>query len=44
MFKGTEDMVVDYHDYWFHFKGFLIGEVLALVVCAVAGIVVHFFL
>lgn len=42
VFKGTEDMVKDYHDYWFHIKGFFIGEVLALVVCVLAGVVVHF--
>ena len=44
VFKGTEDMVEDYHDYWFHFKGFLIGEALALVVCAIAGLIVRFIL
>ena len=44
VFKGTEDMVGDYHDYWFHFKGFLIGEALALVVCAIAGLIVRFIL
>ena len=44
VFKGTEDMVKDYHDYWFHIKGFFIGEGLALVVCALAGLVVHFML
>ena len=42
--KGTEDMVSDYHDYWFHIKGFFIGEALALVVCAIAGLVVQFIL
>ena len=42
--KGTEDMVSDYHDYWFHIKGFFIGEALALVVCALAGQVVQFIL
>ena len=40
--KGTEDMVKDYHDYWFHIKGFFVGEVLALIVCALSGLVVHF--
>ena len=40
--KGTEDMVSDYHDYWFHIKGFFIGEALALVVCALAGLAVQF--
>ena len=44
VFKGTEDMVSDYHDYWFHIKGFFIGEALALVVCAAAGLVVQFVL
>ena len=44
VFKGTEDMVSDYHDYWFHIKGFFIGEVLALIVCALAGLVVQFVL
>ena len=44
VFKGTEDMVGDYHDYWFHTKGFFIGEALALIVCALAGLVVQFVL
>ena len=42
--KGTEDMTADYHDYRFHLKGFLIGEALALVVCALAGLAVQFLL
>ena len=42
--KGTEDMVADYHDYWFHLKGFFIGEALALVVCVLAALVVRFVL
>ena len=44
VFKGTEDMVSDYHDYWFHIKGFFIGEALALAVCGLAGLVVEFVL
>ena len=44
VFKGTEDMVSDYHDYRFHIKGFFIGETLALVICAIAGLVVRFIL
>ena len=44
VFKGTEDMVQDYHDYLFHIKGFFIGEALALVICALSGLVVHSFL
>ena len=42
VFKGTEDMVSDYHDYRFHGKGFCSGEGLALVVCALAGLAVRF--
>ena len=42
--KGTEDMVSDYHDYWFHIKGFFIGEILACAVCAIAAAVVQFVL
>ena len=44
VFRGTEDMVKDYHDYLFHIKGFLIGEVLALAVCALVGLIVQFVL
>ena len=41
---GTEDMVSGYHDYRFHIKGFCIGEGLALIVCALAGLAVRFIL
>ena len=44
VFKGTEDMVSEYRNYWFHIKGFFIGELLALVVCAIAGIIIQFVL
>ena len=44
VFKGTEDMVSDYHDYRFHIKGFFIGEAMALAICAIAGLVVQFVL
>ena len=42
--KGTEDMVKEYHNYWFHIKGFFIGEVLALCICSLAGIIIEFIL
>ena len=44
VFKGTEDMTDEYHNYWFHIKGFFIGEGLALIICALAGIIIHFIL
>ena len=37
-------MVDEYHNYWFHIKGSLIGEVLALVICAIVGLVIQFIL
>ena len=44
IFKGTEDMIKEYHNYWFHIKGFLIGEVLALIICGLAGVIIQFIL
>ena len=44
VFKGTEDMTDEYHNYWFHIKGFFIGEGLALIICELAGIIIHFVL
>ena len=44
VFKGTEDMVDEYHNYWFHIKGFFIGEGLALIICSLAGLIIHFIL
>ena len=34
---GTEDMVADYHDSWFHIKGALIGMLLGIPAALVAG-------
>ena len=44
VFEGTEDMVKEYHDYWFHIKQSLIGEGIALVVCAIVGLMIQFVL
>ncbi len=38
--KGTEDMVDEYHNYWFHIKGSIIGEIIGLFVCLIVGIIV----
>ena len=40
VFKGTEDMVSDYHDYWFHIRGGFIGMLLAIPAALVAGVIV----
>jgi hypothetical protein len=37
-------MTDEYHNYGFHIKGFFIGELLALIVCALAGLAVQFIL
>ncbi|MBQ8379938.1 MAG: hypothetical protein IJX34_03885 [Clostridia bacterium] len=44
VFKGTEDMVDEYHNYWFHIKGGIIGQVIGAVVCVIVGIVIQFVL
>ena len=44
VFKGTEDMVKEYHNYWFHIKGFLIGECLALMICMISACIIQFIL
>ena len=42
--KGTEDMIKEYHNYWFHIKGFFIGELLALIICTITGLIISFIL
>ena len=42
VFKGTEDMTDEYHNYLFHIKGFFIGELLALIICSLAGLIIQF--
>lgn len=36
---GTEDMVSDYQDYWFHIRASMIGMLLGLPACLIAGLV-----
>ena len=44
VFKGTEDMINEYCNYWFHIKESLKGEVIASVVCTIVGLVIQFVL
>jgi len=44
VFKGTEDMVKEYHNYWFHIKESLKGEIIGALVCVIVGLVIHFVL
>ena len=41
VFKGTEDMIDEYHNYIFHIKGFFIGELLARIICSLAGLIIQ---
>ena len=42
VFKGTEDMVDEYHNYWFHIKGFFFFFFIALFISFIVGIVLKF--
>ena len=39
--KETEDMKDEYHNYWFHIKGFFIGELLALIICSISALLIY---
>lgn len=42
--KGTEDMTKEYHNDWFHIKESLKGEVIALIVCTLVGLIIQYIL
>ncbi len=42
VFIGTEDLIDEYHNYWFHIKEGLLGELIAIVICTIVGLVIHF--
>ncbi len=44
VFKGTEDMKKEYHNYCFHIKESLKGEVIALIVCVLVGLIIQYVL
>lgn len=44
VFKETEDLKEEYHNYWFHIKESLIGELIALVICVIVGLIIDFIL
>lgn len=44
VFKGTEDMIKEYHNYMFHIKGFFIGEILGVIIISLAGLIINFIL
>ena len=41
---GSEDMIDEYHDYLFHIKQSLIGQLIALPVCILIGLLVSYIL
>jgi len=44
VFKGTEDMTKEYHNYAFHFNGFLYGEGVGLAICLIVSIIIQYLL
>jgi len=44
VFKGTEDMIGEYHNYLFHVKGGIIGEFIGIAISLIIGLVVGFIL
>jgi len=44
IFKGTEDIIYEYHNYWFHIKEGLIGQVIGTIICLIIGLIIHYIL
>ncbi len=44
IFKGTEDIIHEYRNYWFHIKEGLIGQAIGTIICLVIGVVIQFIL
>lgn len=44
IFKGTEDIANEYHNYWFHIKEGIVGELLGTIICIIIGLVIQFIL
>lgn len=42
--KGSEDMVDDYHDYLFHIRQGFIGQLIAIPLCLMIGVIVAYVL
>lgn len=40
IFKGTEDIVKEYYNYWFHIKQGIIGQIIGTIICIIIGILV----
>ena len=44
VFSGTEDIINEYKNYWFHIKEGLIGQVIGLIICIIVSLIVAFIL
>lgn len=44
IFKGTEDIINEYRNYWFHIKQGIIGQGIGTLICLVIGFVIEFIL
>lgn len=44
IFNGTEDLINEYKNYWFHIKEGIIGELIGTIICILIGLIIHFVL
>ena len=44
IFKGTEDIIKEYKNYWFHIKEGLIGQIIGTIICLAIGLVIQLIL
>ena len=44
IFEGTEDIIAEYKNYWFHIKEGLIGEIIGLIISLIVGLIIVFIL
>lgn len=44
IFKGTEDILDEYKNYWFHIKEGFVGEIIGLTISLTVGLIIGFIL
>lgn len=44
VFKGTEDIIDEYKNYWFHIKEGLIGEIIGISISIIVGFIIQYIL
>lgn len=44
IFPGTEDLIDEYKNYWFHIKEGLLGQIIGFIICVIVSLLVAFIL